>query len=205
MSETKENVEFLSIPMYKSRMSLFEVLPILKKGVVFVGDSLTQRNHWQEFFPAQTVLNRGIDSDRSLGVLSRLDHIVSLEPRKIFLMIGINDINDKRDIERIQKNYEAIILRIKSELPATELYIQSVLPVNNSVYNHPINNKDVKTLNMKLAELAERNTVKFIDIYPHVLKENELDEKYTVDGCHLSGQGYAAWIDFIKEYVNEIV
>lgn len=202
-NEMNDNIKFLSFPMYKSRMSLFESLPTVENAVVFVGDSITQRNQWHEFFPGLTVLNRGIDSDRSLGVLKRLDHIISLKPSKIFLMIGINDINDGRDIDHILGNYESIILRIQSELPHTKLYIQSVLPVNNSVYNHKINNDHVKNVNSRLADLTAKHDVTFINIYPHVLKDNEFDEKYTVDGCHLSGEGYLAWVNLIRDYVVE--
>lgn len=184
-------------------MSLFKALPALQEAIVFVGDSLTQRNQWQEFFPYRTVLNRGIDSDRSLGVLRRLDDIISLTPTMIFLMVGINDLNDKRDMDSILANYEAIVNRIKSGLPYTKLYIQGLLPVNNSVFSHPVNNDDVKSLNIMLAHLAEKHTVKFIDIYPHVLKKNELNAEYTIDGCHLSGQGYLAWVELIKPFVAE--
>ena len=173
------NVEFLSFPMYKSRMSLFEALPTAEAAVVFAGDSLTQRNQWQEFFPDKTVVNRGIDSDRSIGVLKRLDnHIMALNPKKIFLMVGINDVNDGRDMDHILANYKAIITRIKSELPKTKLYIQSLLPVNNSVFDHPINNDDVISLNTKIAGLTKVNDVTFIDLYSHFLKGNELDDTY---------------------------
>lgn len=203
MFNINENVDFLSFPMYKSRMSLFESLPITENAIVFVGDSLTQRNQWSEFFPGETIINRGIDSDRSLGVLKRIDHIIALKPKKIFLMVGINDVYDKRDTEHILSNYEAIIQRIQTELPETKLYVQSLLPVNNSTYNHPIDNRDVEKLNEKIAELAKKYSVPFIDIYSHVLDGDELNAEYTVDGCHLSGKGYVAWVEQIKSYVLE--
>ncbi|WP_062108772.1 GDSL-type esterase/lipase family protein [Bacillus niameyensis] len=198
-----DNVEFLSFPMYVSRMDLFKVLPRSEGAIVFVGDSLTQRNQWHEFFPGLTVLNRGIDSDRSLGVLRRLDEIVTLKPKKVFLMIGINDIYDGRDSDHILANYESIITQVKSKLPDTKLYIQSLLPVNNSVFHHKIDNGVVEKLNAKLADLAKIHSVSFIDLYPHVLKNKELDENYTLDGCHLSGQGYLAWVQLIKKFVTE--
>ncbi|WP_274365123.1 GDSL-type esterase/lipase family protein [Paenibacillus thermotolerans] len=196
-----DNLDFLSFPMYMSRMSLFEALPASEGATVFVGDSLTQRNQWHEFFPGLAVLNRGIDSDRSLGVLRRLDQIIALKPASLFLMIGINDVYDRRDPNHILTNYETIIRRIKTELPGAKLFIQSLLPVNHSVYGHPVNNDDVKRMNDKLAELAEINQVVFIDLFSKVLKGGEMDEKYTVDGCHLSGQGYMAWVEIIKPFL----
>ncbi|WP_284645215.1 GDSL-type esterase/lipase family protein [Paenibacillus silviterrae] len=203
MSPMKDNLDFLSFPMYISRMSLFDVLPASEGAIVFVGDSLTQRTQWQEFFPDRTVINRGIDSDRSIGVLKRLDHIIALKPCKIFLMVGINDVYDKKDADHILNHYESILLRIKSDLPEAILYIQSLLPVNNSVFKHPVDNEDVMCVNAKLTELAKKYSTRFIDLYSYFLQQNELDDKYTLDGCHLSGQGYLAWVEVIKPFVNE--
>ncbi|MBP1916951.1 hypothetical protein [Lederbergia galactosidilytica] len=45
--------------------------------------------------------------------------------------------------------------------------------------------------------------VKFVDIYTYVQLENELNKNYTVDGCHLSGQGYLVWTEVIKPFVEE--
>lgn len=201
MSTENENLDFLSFEMYGRRLNLFESLPTTKGAIVFVGDSLTQRNQWSEFFPQEKILNRGIDSDRTIGILSRLNHIITLKPKKIFLMIGINDIFDGRD--SIYINYESIVHRIRKVLPETTLYIQSLLPVNNSVFGHEINNEHVITLNSELEQLAKSNELTYIDLYSHVIKNNELNEQHTLDGCHLSGLGYSTWANVIRALVLE--
>ena len=51
-----------------------------KPDVVMIGDSLTDGAEWREIFPDQKIVNRGIDSDTTDGVLARLDEIVSIKP-----------------------------------------------------------------------------------------------------------------------------
>lgn len=193
----------ISFPTYVNRMGLFEVLPPIHDAIVFAGDSLTQRNQWSEFFGDLTVLNRGIDSDRVAALLQRLDAIISLKPRKIFLMVGINDVYDRKEAAGVLKNYESIIGRIREELPDTRLYIQSLLPVNNSVYNHPLRHEEIKDFNIRLAGLCGDHDVTFIDLYDAFLSGNEMDARYTDDGCHLTGYGYELWVKRIESFVRE--
>lgn len=203
MSEMNENIDFLTFPTYQARMSLFKELPASKGSIVFVGDSLTHRNEWSESFPGLEIINRGIDSDRSVGVVKRFDQIIALEPSKIFLMIGVNDVYDYRDLDVIESNIERIIDRVKTELPDTKLYVQSILPVNNSVFKHRLDNKLVTKMNDKLVKLTTEKEIAFINLYPQFIKNDELDEIYTMDGCHLSGKGYKNWVENIRSYVVE--
>ncbi|MFB9327795.1 exo-alpha-sialidase [Paenibacillus aurantiacus] len=192
-----------SFPTYRNRMGLFEVLPPVRDAVVFAGDSLTQRNQWSEFFADVKVVNRGIDSDRVAALAQRLDAILALEPRKLFLMIGINDVYDGKEDAVILNHYEALLVRIKQALPATRLYVQSLLPVNNGVYHHQLQNEAIRRFNSRLAELCGRLDVPFLDLYGHFLNGNEMDAEYTDDGCHLTGRGYSRWVQLIETYVKE--
>ena len=81
---------------YEQRASHFRSLVSKKKCIVFLGDSLSDGAEWSELFSRQDILNRGISGDTSTGVLDRLDEVVRHQPKKIFLLIGINDI--ARDI-----------------------------------------------------------------------------------------------------------
>ena len=67
-----------------------------------------------------------------MGVYDRLDPIIKGKPAKIFLMIGINDIAHHLSTDSIVKNITKIIRKIKKETPSTQLYIQSLLPTNDS-------------------------------------------------------------------------
>lgn len=59
---------------------------------VMLGNSLTERGAWAEYFPEAHVINRGIGGDCVAGMAARLDSIVAGRPRAIFLMAGVNDL-----------------------------------------------------------------------------------------------------------------
>src|SRR3954464_460041 len=63
---------------WRERTSLFRVIG-QKAEVVMIGDSLTDGGEWAELFPQQDIVNRGIDSDTTHGVLARLDTLLKLE------------------------------------------------------------------------------------------------------------------------------
>lgn len=192
-------------PYYRQKVSTFESVSLEKVDIAFIGDSITDFGEWSELFPNFVVINRGIMSDNTIGVLNRLNEIIEKKPKKIFIMIGINDLN-RIDSEKTYSNYSNIIKKIKSSLPNSSVYIQSVLPVNNKIYdsavdNH-IDNKAVKVLNIELEKIAKIEQVKFIDLYSALSNNDQLEEKYTIDGIHLTGAGFAVWKEKINEFVK---
>ena len=126
---------------------MFDLLPISEEDIIFVGNSISAGCEWAEIFNNNKIKNRSISGDTSLGILERIEQVTNFKPKKIFLMIGINDLAVGIKIDSIAKNYSNIIKRIKSLSPETRVYIQSVLPVNDDFKG--VNNKDVIELNLK--------------------------------------------------------
>lgn len=201
-SMKQTDYDYQSNACYTQRDTQFEMLPKNHVDVVFAGDSITQRFEWQEYFPDLKVANRGIDSDVSLGLLNRVDHITQLSPSKVFLMIGINDLKHNIPNETTIQNYQKIIDELKKSDEARnvcQIYIQSVLPVKQAVGITP---EQIQTLNQKLEKLALDNDVTYIDLYTPLL-DNQEDFLYTVDGVHPTGEGYQIWMDTISPYVTD--
>ncbi len=186
---------------YYERTTLFNELPIPPDSIVFLGDSLTFRTEWSELFPGKNVINRGIGSDTTEGVLDRLDSVIAAQPKQIFLLIGVNDLKS-RSVSATIQNYSKIISRIQSESPKTEIFVQSLLPVNNKKYGKILSNDKIRKMNTELRSLAENTGVQYIDLYSTFAENDQLPEKYTVDGIHLTGKGYIHWRETIKEYVD---
>ena len=114
------------------RRSLFEKLPVTSKDIVFLGNSITDGGEWNELLANPRVKNRGISGDRSSWMLDRLDPIVGGQPRKLFLLIGTNDLAAGTPAAEVVANVRKIVERFQSESPRTKLYVQSVFPVNDS-------------------------------------------------------------------------
>ncbi|MDD4776754.1 MAG: GDSL-type esterase/lipase family protein [Fermentimonas sp.] len=193
---------------YYQRVSLFEKLPTTNEDIIFLGNSITNGGEWVELLNDKRIKNRGISGDVCTGVLDRLNSIVAGEPAKIFLLIGINDLGRGVMPESIVHKTGQIIERIQTESPNTSIYIQSILPVNESfgMFKGHTQHKDIiKPLNDKLKCLANKKGVEFVDLYSHFVTPgtNNLDPMYTNDGLHLMGEGYIKWTEIIKPYIYE--
>lgn len=193
---------------YHQRQSLFEVLPVTEGAIVFVGNSITDGCEWSEFFPEFVVLNRGISGDISEGVLYRLPSIIELKPTKVFLKIGTNDLARNIPAQTLFDNICLIIDQIREQSPETEIFIQSILPVNDAFgmfSGHTSRTPEIKWVNSQLQEWAEnRIKVTYIDLFNHFRNEDNdlMNIKYTNDGLHLTGEGYRLWVELLNPYIR---
>ncbi len=192
---------------WEQKVSLFDELPISFNDIVFLGNSITDGGEFAEIFDNISIKNRGISGDVISGVRERLHQVTDNSPRKIFLLIGINDISHNLSPEKLAKEYDLLVKEIIAKSPATKLYIQSVMPINNDFgrYKNLIGKEKVVTeLNNHLKKIAAANNVTFIDLFP-ILSDSDgkMKRAFTNDGLHLTGKGYKAWTDFIKNFVEE--
>lgn len=192
---------------WKIRTSLFEVLPVGSDDIVFLGNSITDGGEFQELLGRSDVKNRGIRSDVIDGVRKRLNQITRWHPRKIFLLIGINDISHGLTVKQLATRYESLVKDIRTQSPDTKLYVQSVMPINNSFgrYRNLKGREGViAPLNAELKKIAERNGARYIELGPALRdKSGHLRRDYTFDGLHLNGAGYKAWMKVVAPYVDE--
>lgn len=173
---------------YAGRVKIFEMLPKKEGAIVFPGNSLTAQNEWAEMLNRPDVLNRGIPGDHAGGMLARLDEIARHQPSKIFLMVGINDLCFHSPEVVLQKCTH-LADTILQTIPSARLYLQSILPINNSVAATPVNNGDIIFVNLGLRKYADNRGLTFIDLYPLFLDGGgALDAAYTLDGVHINGQ-----------------
>jgi lysophospholipase L1-like esterase len=189
--------------LYDHKKSQFEFLEMDSSSIVFLGNSLTDQGNWQEWLPEFSIANRGISGDMTGGVYRRLDPIIQAHPKKIFLLIGVNDLLFKSVEDTFQK-YEQIVKNFLDESPATVLYLQSLLPVNNEVRYTGIQKDQVLALNSRIASLAIEKQLTFINVHNELKDESgNLRDDYTLDGIHLNGLAYAKWVAILKPYLEE--
>lgn len=185
---------------YNTRLSIFKESE--GKDVIFLGDSLTDNNEWAESFPESNIGNQGIGDDTTSGVLYRLKETTNLKPSKIFIMIGINDLIDGVSRAEVLKNYASIIKEIGKDTPNTEVYIQSLLPINSDLTYSNVNKDDILWLNDNIKKIATDARYEYIDLYSLFADEkNKLDEQWTIDGIHLNGPAYVVWENTLKDYI----
>jgi lysophospholipase L1-like esterase len=190
---------------YKLRTGLFKSYPNSKDDIIFLGNSITQGVDWAELLQNKNARNRGISGDITYGVLERLNEVTEGQPAKVFVLIGINDIEHNIPDTLIVNNYRRIIRQIKAESPKTKIYFHTLLPVNNEFTQfkkHYNKDEHILFVNTALKKIAVEEKITLIDLHPHFLDaSNKLDKKYTVDGLHLNAEGYKVWAGILKQYL----
>lgn len=194
-------------PHYEKRIVQFDAeRPITQSDIVFLGDSQTENGDWSALFPlyATHIRNRGIIGDEAMGVYDRLHQILPGQPRKIFLLVGVNDVSHDLTVDSVVTMVRLVVEQIRKETPSTELYLQSLLPINESFgrYKRLVNKTDsIPLINTSLANYAREQGVCFINIFPKLVEKgtNVLRSDLTTDGLHLKKEGYVIWAEVLNE------
>lgn len=190
---------------YHQRVSYFNLQPVNANDIVFLGNSITDGAEWTELFDDLNIINRGISGDISAGVINRIRSIVKQHPKKIFLMIGTNDLARGISADSLIKNIILTAIFIKNESPSTQLFVQSILPVSSEFGKFPghTSKKDsIIKVNDRLKQFQAINHYTFVDLYPFFCnQQGMLDKEFTNDGLHLLGEGYFLWKHLVYPYV----
>jgi len=191
---------------YDQKKSLFEILPDTKNEIIFLGNSITDGCEWSELLQNPHAKNRGISGDTSEGVLNRLYQVTRAQPAKVFLLIGINDLSKNISPDTVYVNICRIVSNIKTKSPKTKVYVQSILPVNNTFPtfgSHTSRTPQVKEINEKLKNICPKLGAIYVNLFDELKNPNDdlLNPMYTNDGLHLLGEGYKAWVKVIQPYL----
>lgn len=185
-------------PYYKHKKSQFETLANVDRyDTVMLGDSITDEAQWDELLNSSTIQNRGISGDTTSGVLDRLDS-TNKNIKKVFIMIGVNDIMRGKDVDEIYSNYKKIIEFFKQR--GVKIHIQSTLYTGETKaqnFNHK-----VEDLNRRLEKFAKENRIAFINLNKVLAENKVLKKEFTSDDLHLNGSAYQLWSKEIKKYLN---
>ena len=188
---------------FQLKWQQFKSYPNSKSDIVFLGNSITLGTDWNELLGMSNCRNRGISGDISFGVLERLDEVTEGKPARVFILIGINDIQRNVPDSLIIRNHRLIVQKIKAASPATKIYFHTLLPVNNEFTqfkNHYNKDEHIKAVNEALKKMAVEEKITLIDLHAHFLDASQrLDKRYTIDGLHLNAEGYKVWAAVLQK------
>lgn len=172
--------------------------------IVMLGDSLTYQGNWTFLSEELSVVNMGINKDTVGGLEKRLDLVIALRPKAVFLLIGINDLN-KFTGDQVMDEYGRLLDRMQREMPNTVLYVQSVLPVRDDI-RKIIDNQYIAIINEEIKRMADERGIVYVNLYDPMLdkRDHRLYWEYQTDGLHLTEEGYRAWIEILRPYVRQI-
>ena len=199
---------------YKRTAQFEQERPINSNDFVMLGDSLTEGGDWatlfKEWLPEGiSVVNRGIVGDDAPGIYDRLYQILPGNPKKIFLLVGVNDISHQITSDSVLVDIEKVVKEIVDKCPNTKLYIQSLLPYNYDKCIYKTMNKQDKThtirrVNKGLRKMARKYDLKYIYLYDYFKAPGSLhmDGQFTKDGLHINKAAYKIWANALKKYVE---
>ena len=190
----------------------------VKGQIVFTGSSLMEMfpvEEWiRELGPdAPIVYNRGVGGYKTSDLLPILDACVFvLEPRKVFINIGTNDLSDDSiSLEKVMSNYDRIITQIEERLPDVTIYMMAYYPVNYDAAAEEMKpcllirtNEKINRANELVEQLAARHGQRYINVNAPLMDEQgRLKAEYTIEGMHIKPEGYRAIFEDVMAYVNE--
>lgn len=199
---TIQSFERVISKFVERRLDAMEASQVDRADIVFLGDSITHEGMWDEYFPDHVAVNRGVGGDRVQQVVARFDDVARMQPEKLFLMIGVNDLNGGASTDSIVEQYEILFGLFEEYIPDTEIYIQSVLPTNEE-WLFSISLNDIDILNAFLISAAKERGYEYIDVASLFADDNGyLDPSYSNDGIHLAGKAYTLWANLLRPYVG---
>lgn len=201
---------------YKQRIKDFKNEPLEFGGIIFIGNSITEKGrNWTEKFNIPYIQNRGISGDLTDGVLKRLNEIVYFTPKAVFILIGVNDLFNMHHDEAggrfkydkivpstdyIGKNILKISKRIHQKSPETKIYVRTVLPTRRAYLK-----EDILALNVIIKNNESKGYYKVVDLYCQFVDEyGNLIKGLTVDGVHLNDKGYEKWVTIEKPIIEKL-
>lgn len=131
-----------------------------------------------------------------------------INPKKIFIMLGLNDPIAAKPDKGITY-VEAILTRMKEEfVPDAEIYFFSETPVTENFAiekERPEYQNQLDIYNPMLKETCEKYGAHYIEVAEALKGEdNLLKLEYSNDKvCHLNEDGIAVWIQCMKDYAQE--
>lgn len=206
-----QHVTYRGTAHYNRKVAEFErkYSEIDSTKIVMLGNSLTEFGRdWSKRLGVDSglVVNRGIMGDNTVGMRRRLCQITPRRPRAIFLMAGINDLTSRVTAEQLFQRICSVIDSIRSQSPATQVFVQSLLPINLAVKAwRPLRGQahKIPVVNSLLADYCREQQLVYVDIYSSMTdgRANVLPRRLTADGLHVNEAGYAIWADVLRRYV----
>lgn len=204
----QEETKLYETDIYFSRLEEFKNNSIPSNSIVYLGNSLIQNGKWDTYYGDIKPYNRGIIGNNTEGMLQILPEILASHPSKLFFIGGINDISQDKSNKEILQNIKEIIALFQASSPTTQIYLHSLLPINNSFGRYKRlkgKEKQIIKFNKELKKLAKDKGLVLIDLYPHFLGDDKknLNPNFTRDGLHLTAEAYKIWADLDRKYIEE--
>jgi lysophospholipase L1-like esterase len=210
-----------------SRIAHQQLLEKRKKGridVYFTGDSITRRwgtsdaqyqdllANWTENFFGWNAANFGWGGDTVQNILWRLQNgeLDDVHPKVIVLLAGANNLagpiapaGEAAKVEEVTRGIRAILDVMQQKAPTARIVLMGILPRNDGSNGAAIV-PTINRINQRIARFADGKGIRYVNINDKLANpQGKLLPGVTVDGLHLSVEGYQIWADALQPILVE--
>jgi lysophospholipase L1-like esterase len=177
--------------------------------VVFLGDSITDGWHLDQYFPGKPYVNRGISGQTTPQMLVRMrPDVIDLEPQVMLVLAGTNDLSGNTGPEttqQIEENYASIaeLARVHNIF----VIFASVLPVSDygprpMTQGRPP--EKILELNNWLKQYTAQHGLLYLDYFTHMVDEHGfLRKELSEDGLHPNAAGYKIMAPLAEQAIEQ--
>lgn len=196
------------LPFRNHRYDSFKVLQPAEGSILFIGNSITDMHCWPEVFKTSEgkylpIVNRGNSGTYSTEQSDNLESYLANKPKKVFMMIGTNDIATSGGLnfspEQVLAYVKSMVARIHARSPQTKVYLYSIL--NNKTGNR-VEATWLKANELTKAYADATDKVTYIDLYDKLVNVAS-GGAWSYDNLHLTAGAYQAWAKEICQYLQE--
>ncbi|MEE3403315.1 MAG: GDSL-type esterase/lipase family protein [Acutalibacteraceae bacterium] len=129
-----------------------------------------------------------------------------LAPKKILIMLGMNDIG-LYGVDGAAEAMQEVLDKLKESCPEATIYVESVTPMLENMQLTDLNNTTIPQFNEKAKAIAEEKGCIWLNVASAMEDgSGNLVYDYCGDpdamGLHFSDTGCAVWVDYLKNHVQ---
>lgn len=184
--------------------------------VVFIGDSITNGIQLYKTAKGADIISKtGLNIESIIKEpieinnqpLSVLQAIKQSNKNKIYIMVGSNGIG-WLDIDYMVNLYKNWLTQLRSEIPNSIIYVQSVFPITkelsdyNQAKNNCLTNSKIDEYNNAIFNMCKENYFFYLNVAEAFKGDNGClpKEASPIDGMHINSNYYNIWLDYIKTH-----
>ena len=184
---SKSSVNTVPISVYKEYF----------KEDLFIGDSITEELKYYKFLYDNNVFSKiGLNTDTLRKLIP--DEDFGIEPKNIYLMMGLNDSVFVKTEDKFKERYLAMLDALEAKFPDAKIYLQAIFPVSKGLDEKEdarVNNTKINSFNEVIKTIASERGLDYLD-FSYLLKENE--DYFEPDGMHLKSKFHKVWLNEVK-------
>jgi lysophospholipase L1-like esterase len=168
------------------------------------GNEESQYAYWlMRRQPGWSVLNRGVDGERSDEIAARFDRdVLAHAPAAVVIIAGVNDVYQGRSVDHVTANLRAMYDRAAAA--GIPVIAGSIVPYNTATVEQ---NRKMHEINTWIAaEAARDHNVIMVDTRAAAAAPDNADRlSGSPDGLHPNVEGYRAMADALRPAIAEVL